>query len=137
MFPRASFGLEWSASSGGPSGNETAADEAGGGRHDSIGRVRARLAFLAGGAAVAGAAVYRFFRRAPAPPSGPDTHAEELRAKLAESRAVVADREEFDSAETPVDEADEVVAPDLGDRRRAVHARGRHVAEEMRRGSDG
>jgi hypothetical protein len=95
--------------------------------------VRARLAFLAGSAAVAGAAVYRFLRRAPvAPPR--DTHAEELRARLAESRAVVEDRDEFDSAETPVDEA---VAPDLGDRRRAVHARGRHVAEEMRRGSDG
>jgi hypothetical protein len=98
--------------------------------------VRARLAFLAGGAAVAGAAVYRFLRGAPAPPPVPDTHAEELRAKLAEARAVVDDRDEFDSAETPVDEAEEAVAPDLGDRRRAVHARGRHVAEEMRRGSD-
>jgi small-conductance mechanosensitive channel len=99
--------------------------------------VRARLAFLAGGAAVAGAAVYRFLRRAPAAPAPvEDTHAEELRAKLAESRAVVEDREEFDSAETPVDEAEEAVAPELGDRRRAVHARARHVAEEMRRGSD-
>lgn len=98
--------------------------------------MRARLAFLTGSAAVAGAAVYRFLRRAPAPPPVQDTHAEELRAKLAEARAVVDDRDEFDSAETPVDEADEAVAPDLGDRRRAVHARGRHVAEEMRRGSD-
>jgi hypothetical protein len=99
--------------------------------------VRARLAFLAGGAAVAGAAVSRFFRRGPGRTPGPDAHAEELRAKLAESRAVVDDREEFDSGETPVDEAEDAVAPDLGDRRRAVHGRGRHVAEEMRRGSDG
>jgi hypothetical protein len=98
--------------------------------------VRARLAFLAGGAAVAGAAVYRFLRRAPASAPVEDTRAEELRAKLAESRAVVEDREEFDSAETPVDEAEEAVAPELGDRRRAVHERARHVAEEMRRGSD-
>jgi len=98
--------------------------------------VRARLAFLAGGAAVAGAAVYRFFRRVPGRTQGPDAHAEELRAKLAESRAGVGDREEFDSGETSVDEAEDAVAPDLGDRRRAVHARGRHVSEEMRRGSD-
>lgn len=63
-----------------------------------------------------------------------DEHAEELRAKLAASRVVVDDREEFESAETPVDLAEDV-APDLGDRRRAVHDRGRHVAEEMRRGA--
>jgi hypothetical protein len=98
--------------------------------------VRARLAFLAGGVAVAGAAVHRFLRRSSAPAPAADSHAEELRAKLAESRAVVEDREEFDSAETPVDEADEAVAPELGDRRRALHARGRHVAQEMRRGTD-
>jgi hypothetical protein len=99
--------------------------------------VRARLAFLAGGAAVVGAAVHRLFRRSPAPSSAPDAHAEQLRAKLAESRDVVADRDEFDSGETPVDQVEEAVALDPADRRRAVHARGRHVAEEMRRGSDG
>ena len=98
--------------------------------------MRARLAFLAGGAAVAGAAAHRLFRRRPGRIAGPDTHAEELRSKLAESRAVVEDREEFDSGETPVDDAEDVVSPDLGDRRRALHARGLHVAEEMRRGSD-
>ena len=97
--------------------------------------MRAPRAFLAGGAAIA-RAFFRFLRRTPAPPPVEDTHAEELRAKLAEARAVVDDRDEFDSAETPVDEADEAVAPDLGDRRRAVHARGRHVAQEMRRGGD-
>ena len=98
--------------------------------------MRARLAFLAGGVAVAGGTVYRFFRRAPAPGAATDARADELREKLAESRAVVEDREEYDSAETSVDEADEAVPPDLGDRRRAVHGRGRHVAEEMRRGSE-
>jgi hypothetical protein len=98
--------------------------------------VRSRLAFVLGSAAVAGAAAYRFLRRAPAPAPVADAHADELRAKLAESRAVVDDREEFDSAETPVDKAVDAVAPDLGDRRRAVHERGRHVADEMRRGSN-
>ena len=118
-----------------PPGNGTAAGEAGGGRHDSIAAVRARLALVLGGASVAGAAAYRRLRRRPAPGvTVADEHAEELRAKLAASRVVVDDREEFESAETPVDLAEDV-APDLGDRRRAVHDRGRHVAEEMRRGA--
>jgi len=39
---------------------------------------------------------------------------------------VVDEREEFESAETPVDEAD------VDDRRRAVHDRGRAAAEQMR-----
>ncbi len=89
---------------------------------------------MLGGATVAGAAAYRRLRRKPAPAATVDQHAEELRAKLAASRVVVDDREEFESAETPVDLAEDV-APDLGDRRRAVHDRGRHVAEEMRRGA--
>ncbi len=119
-------------------GNGTAAGEAGGGGHDSIGLVRARLALMLGGSAVAFAGVvgYRLVRRRPAPAPAADEHAAELRAKLAESRVVVDDREEFESAETPVDLAKEVVAPDLGNRRRAVHDRGRHVAEEMRRGAN-
>ena len=117
-------------------GNGATADAAGGRRHDSIAAVGARLAFVLGGAAVAGATAYRFLRRAaPARVPDVDPHAEELRAKLAESRAVVDERDEFDAAEVPVDQAQDVVAPDPGDRRRAVHDRGRHVAEEMRRGS--
>jgi hypothetical protein len=89
-----------------------------------------------GGSAVALAgAAYRRVRRRPVQAGVADEHADELRAKLAESRVVVDDREEFESAETPVDLAEDVVAPDLGDRRRAVHDRGRHVAEEMRRGA--
>jgi hypothetical protein len=92
------------------------------------------MALLFGGAAVAGAAVYRFLRRGGvdvAEPVETDTRADELREKLAESREVVAERDEFESAETPVDHAEEV-APDLGDRRRAVHEHGRKVAERMR-----
>lgn len=101
--------------------------------------MRGRLALLLGGAAVAGAAVNRFLRRPRsgdrvAEPVVADTRVDELREKLAESREVVAERDEFESAETPVDLAEEVApAPELGDRRRAVHERGRKVAEQMRR----
>lgn len=100
--------------------------------------MRGRLALLLGGAAVAGAAVNRFLRRPRSDrvtePVVADTRVDELREKLAESREVVAERDEFESAETPVDLAEEVApAPELGDRRRAVHERGRKVAEQMRR----
>jgi hypothetical protein len=99
--------------------------------------MRGRLALLLGGATVAGAAFHRFLRRPrrTVPASEPvvaDKRVEELREKLAESREVVAERDEFESAETPVDHAEEV-APELGDRRRAVHERGQKVAEQMRR----
>jgi hypothetical protein len=108
--------------------------EAGAGRHCSIGLVQGRLALLLGGAVVAGATAYRALtRRAPAPVL-PEPHVEALKSKLAESRGVVDEREEFEAAETPIDEA-EVVPTELGDRRRSVHDRGRQVAEEMRRGA--
>ena len=107
--------------------------KAGGERHCSIGLVQGRLALLVGGAAIAGAAAYRVLtRRAPAPVV-PEPHAEALKARLAESRSVVDEREEFEAAETPVDQA-EAVPSEVGDRRRSVHDRGRQVAEEMRRG---
>ena len=94
--------------------------------------MQGRLALLLGGAVVAGAAAYRtFFRRGPAP-IVPEPHVEALKSKLAESRVVADDREEFESAETPIDQA-ETVPAELGDRRRSVHERGRQVAEEMRR----
>ena len=64
----------------------------------------------------------------------PEPHAEELKARLAESRAVVDEREEFEAAETPIDQA-EPLPSGLGDRRSSVHERGRQAAEEMRRGS--
>jgi hypothetical protein len=98
------------------------------GRQCSIGPMRARIAWLAG-AAGAGVAVYRKLRRSPVPADDP--RAEELRRKLDESRAIVEEREEFEAAETPVDE---VTGPEaeVEDRRKAVHERGRSAAEEMR-----
>jgi len=64
----------------------------------------------------------------------PEPHVEALKSKLAESRVVAEDREEFEAAETPVDQA-ESVAPELGDRRASVHERGHQMAEQMRKGS--
>jgi hypothetical protein len=85
---------------------------------------------------MAGFGIARFlFWRRPAPVLPPalsppepevDPRAEALRAKLEESKAVVDEREEFEAAETPVDEAD----PD--ERRRRVHEVGRAAVEEMR-----
>jgi hypothetical protein len=91
----------------------------------SIGLVRARTAWL-GAIGVAGAAVVRALRRKQAPLPAPDPRAEELRQKLEESRTVVDEREEFESAETPVDQAE------VDDRRREVHERGRAAADQMR-----
>jgi hypothetical protein len=117
-----------------PLGNVAATGEAGAGRHCSIGLVQGRLALIVGGAVVAGAAVYRaLVRRRPAPVV-PEPHAEALKTKLAEARVVADDREEFEAAETPIDQADTVPA-EVGDRRRSVHERGRQVAEQMRRES--
>jgi len=121
---------------GAPLGNEAAGGEAGAGRHCSIGFVQGRLAVLLGGAVIAGSVAYRFLVRRPAPPAAPEPHVEELKSKLAESRVVAEDREEFEAAETPVDQA-EPIPPDLGDRRASIHARGREAAEQMRRGSTG
>jgi hypothetical protein len=92
---------------------------------------------LAGvGGAIGGIALVRFLRRRgtppppPAPAPAPAQHpSETLRAKLDESRAVAADREEFEAGETPVDEAD----PDA--RRRAVHEQARTQLNELS-GSD-
>jgi hypothetical protein len=96
----------------------------------SIGLVRARTAWLAG-AAGAAIAAYRKLRQPILPPAPvEDPRAEELRQKLEESRAVVDEREEFESAETPVDQAEPA---DVADRRSAVHERGRDAAEQMRR----
>jgi hypothetical protein len=104
--------------------------------------VRNRVAIIAGGAAAAAAVAYGLLRRRPAParvehpePVGPDPRAEALREKLAASRELAGERDAFEEAETPVDEA---VAPesaeDVEERRRSVHDRGRAAAEEMRRG---
>jgi hypothetical protein len=97
--------------------------------------VRRLLAF--GSAAVAAFAVVRLLtgrrRSEPAPvETGPDPRAEELRRKLAESRAVVDERERFEAGETPVDEV-EPAQSDLDARRRRVHEDARSVVEQMRR----
>jgi hypothetical protein len=94
----------------------------------SIGLVRARTAWVAG-AAGAAIAVYRKMRRPSAAPVE-DPRAEELRAKLEESRDLEADRAEVEAAEVPVDQAEPA---EVTDRRSAVHERGRAAAEEMRR----
>ena len=96
--------------------------------------MQGRLALLLGGAVIAGAAAYRALSRRPPAPVIPEPHVEALKARLAESKAVVEEREEFEAGETPVDEA-EPVPTEVGDRRRSVHERGRKAAERMRRGS--
>jgi hypothetical protein len=95
--------------------------------------VQGRLALLLGGAVVAGAAAYRaLVRRSPAP-AVPEPHVEALKSKLAEARDAADDREEFESAETTIDQA-ESVPPEIAERRRSVHDHGREMAEQMRRG---
>ncbi len=90
-----------------------------------------RIAALVGGVALAGAALYRLTRRgaaAPQPvPTPPDPRADELRRKLAESREVVGEQEEFESAETTIDAVE-----DVEERRREIHERGHAAAEQMR-----
>ena len=99
--------------------------------------MRARLAWLAGlGVAAALALRAARSRRRPAAAeveAEPDPRAEELRRKLAESRSIAGEREEFESAETPVDAAP-TVAIELEERRRALHEEGRAAADEMRGG---
>jgi len=66
--------------------------------------------------------VFRWLRRRRARGADP---AEELRAKLEESRAAADDREAFETGETPVDEAD----PEA--RRRRVHEETRARIDEL------
>lgn len=94
-----------------------------------------RLAFLTGGMALGLAAVWRTVRRKPEPEPVVDPRADELRARLDESRVVVEDREEFEGAETTVDVAEAV--PDPEERRRTVHAEGRAAVDRMRRPNEG
>jgi hypothetical protein len=88
--------------------------------------VKRRLGLVAGGLAAVGAAAYGALRsrRGFAEPDP----AEELRRKLDESRALVAEREEFEGAETPVDRAEAGV----DERRRTVHEQARAAIDEMR-----
>ena len=86
--------------------------------------MRGRTAWIAGALGAAGVA-YRALRRRP-PAAEP--RAEELRRKLDESKQVVDDRAEFESGETPVDQAE----VSLDAKRAAVHERGQAAAREMR-----
>lgn len=79
-------------------------------------------------------ALFRFLRRKREPETSPDRRAEELRRKLAESRSIVEEREEFEGAETTVDRV-EPAPEDPETRRRAVHDEGRATVERMRRDS--
>jgi hypothetical protein len=79
-----------------------------------------------------GFALFGFLRRRREPQQvGLDPRAEELRQRLAESRAIVAERDEFESAEVTVDLA-EPAPEDPESRRRSVHDAGRAAVEQMR-----
>jgi hypothetical protein len=99
--------------------------------------MRSRLAWVLGGLGVAAAFALRSLRRRPQPsveaPAAPpeDPRAEELRRRLAESRAIVDEREQFEDGETPVDLA-EPEAGDPNERRRRVHEQGQTAIERMR-----
>jgi hypothetical protein len=77
-------------------------------------------------------ALLGFLRRRREPvAAGPDPRAEELRRKLAESRTIFEERDEFEGAEVTVDLA-EPAPEDPESRRRAVHDAGRETVERMR-----
>jgi hypothetical protein len=102
-----------------------------------------RLAWFLAGVGVAAAAAARFFLRRPPeatpppePPAPPaatapveeeDTRADDLRQRIEESRLLLDERDEFEAAETPIDEA-----ADPDSRRRDVHDRARQMVERMR-----
>jgi hypothetical protein len=90
--------------------------------------VKRPLAWLLGAIAVFG-----FLRRRHEPVAEAlDPRAEELRRKLAESREIVEEREEFEGAELTVDLA-EPAPEDPESRRRTVHESARATAEQMRK----
>jgi hypothetical protein len=64
--------------------------------------------------------------------AGDDPRADELRRKLAESRSIVEERDEFEGAELTVDLA-EPAPEDPESRRRAVHESARATVEQMRK----
>ena len=71
-------------------------------------------------------------RRRKVAPQGPDPRADDLRRKLAESRSIVEERDEFEAAELTVDLA-EPAPEDPESRRRAVHDSARATVEQMRK----
>ena len=85
--------------------------------------MRNRAAWIAGALGAAGVA-YRTLRRRPSPAADP--RADELRRKLDESKPLVEEREQFESGETPVDEAT------LEEKRAALHEQGQAAVREMK-----
>jgi MYXO-CTERM domain-containing protein len=92
----------------------------------SIAAMRHPLAWLLGGFALFG-----FLRRRREGSSGPDPRADELRRKLAESRSILDERDEFEAVEVTIDLA-EPAPEDPESRRRAVHDAARATVERMR-----
>ena len=88
--------------------------------------MRRLLAWLFGGFAL-----FDFLRRRREASVEPDPRAEELRRRLAESRSIVEERDEFEAAELTVDRA-EPAPEDPESRRRSVHETGRATIEQMR-----
>ena len=85
--------------------------------------MRNRAAWIAAALGAAGVA-YRTLRRRPSPAADP--RADELRRKLDESKPLVEEREQFESGETPVDEAT------LQEKRAALHEQGQAAVREMK-----
>ena len=75
--------------------------------------------------------MFGFLRRRREPRVGSDPRAEELRRRLAESRSIVEERDEFEAAELTVDLA-EPAPEDPESRRRHVHEAGRAAVDQMR-----
>jgi MYXO-CTERM domain-containing protein len=92
----------------------------------SIAAMKHPLAWLFGGFALFG-----FLRRRREASAVPDPRADELRRKLAESRSIVEERDEFEAAEVTIDLVEPAPA-DPESRRRAVHEAGRETLERMR-----
>jgi hypothetical protein len=91
--------------------------------------MRSRFAWLLAGfgAVTAASRLLRRRQAATAPPEPEvDPRADELRRRIEDSRGLEEERQEFEAAEVPIDEAD----PEA--RRRHVHERGRAAAERMR-----
>jgi hypothetical protein len=92
------------------------------------------VAWLAGGLAAYRLVTRSRGRVAAGPPvGGADGRAEELRAKLAEARQIVDEREADEEREVTVDAAEPAPALAPEDRRRDVHEQGRAAVDEMRR----
>jgi hypothetical protein len=79
--------------------------------------------WLVGALGLAGVAAWFRRRRRAEPAVAAASPAQELRRKLDESRQLVDEQREADSAETPVD---------LDERRRSVHEAGRAAVDEMK-----